>query len=82
MREDGDLDDASSEGTLTADKGLRFRHMKNMFSDMDNDERKRILTELLGECDGKLLGFVANVVAPRLKRDPFGVLPNELCLRV
>jgi F-box and WD-40 domain protein CDC4 len=82
MEEDGDLDDIGSQGTLTANKGLRFRHMKNLFSDMDNDERKRILTELLGNCDGKLLGFVANFVAPRLKRDPFGVLPNELCLRV
>ncbi|KEQ76003.1 WD40 repeat-like protein, partial [Aureobasidium namibiae CBS 147.97] len=82
MREDGDLDDAGSEGTLTVDKGLRLRHMKNLFSDMNNDERKRILTELLGDCDGKLLGFVANFVAPRLKRDPFGVLPNELCLRI
>ncbi|KAH0033929.1 WD40 repeat-like protein, partial [Aureobasidium melanogenum] len=82
MAEDGDLDDIGSEGTFGLDKGLRFRHMKNMFSDMDNDERKRILTELLANCDGKLLGYVANFVAPRLKRDPFGVLPNELCLRI
>ncbi|KAG9554142.1 WD40 repeat-like protein, partial [Aureobasidium melanogenum] len=82
MAEDGDLDDVGSEGTFGVDKGLRFRHMKNMFSDMDNDERKRILTELLANCDGKLLGYVANFVAPRLKRDPFGVLPNELCLRI
>lgn len=82
MAEDGDSDDAGSENTFTVDKGLRFRHMKTMFSDMDNDERKRILTELLMDCDGKLLGYVANFVAPRLKRDPFGVLPNELCLRI
>lgn len=53
-----------------------------MFADMDNDERKRMLAELLNMCDGKLLGWVNGFVAPRLKRDPFGVLPNELCLRV
>lgn len=82
MGDDEDSEDTASEGTLSADKGLRLRHMKNMFSDMNHDERKRLLAELLGNCDGKLLGFVANFVAPRLKRDPFGVLPNELCLRV
>lgn len=41
-----------------------------------------MLAELLNMCDGKLLGFVAGFVGPRLKRDPFGVLPNELCLRI
>lgn len=53
-----------------------------MFAEMDNEERKRMLAEILNMCDGKLLGFVAGFVGPRLKRDPFGVLPNELCLRV
>lgn len=77
-----DSDDAGSEGTFRDERGLRFRHMQNVFSDMDQEERKRALTELLSMCDGKLLGYVANFVAPRLKRDPFGVLPNELCLRV
>lgn len=49
---------------------------------MGNEERKRLLAEILNMCDGKTLGFVAGFVGPRLKRDPFGVLPNELCLRV
>ena len=80
MSEDVDSDDAGSEGTFRDERGLRFRHMQNVFSDMDQEERKRALTELLSMCDGKLLGYVANFVAPRLKRDPFGVLPNELCL--
>ena len=56
--------------------------MRGLFADMDNEERKRMLAELLNMCDGKLLGWVNGFVAPRLKRDPFGVLPNELCLRV
>ncbi|KAF2767244.1 WD40 repeat-like protein, partial [Teratosphaeria nubilosa] len=47
-----------------------------------NDERQRMLAALLNMCDGKLLGFVAGFVGPRLKRDPFSVLPNELCLRI
>ncbi|KXT09606.1 hypothetical protein AC579_7654 [Pseudocercospora musae] len=62
--------------------GFGYRHMRAAFADMDNDERQRMLAELLNMCDGKLLGFVASFVGPRLKRDPFSVLPNELCLRV
>ena len=62
--------------------GFGYRHMRAMFADMDNDERQRMLAELLNMCDGKLLGFVAGFVGPRLKRDPFSVLPNELCLRI
>jgi F-box and WD-40 domain protein CDC4 len=77
MAEDLDLDGV---GAFMADR--RFRNIKTVFSEMDHDERMTILTELLADCDGKLLGYVANFVAPRLKRDPFGVLPNELCLRV
>lgn len=56
--------------------------MRGLFADMDNEERKRMLAELLNMCDGKLLGWVNGFVAPRLKRDPFELLPNELCLRV
>lgn len=66
----------------SAGYGFGYRHLRAMFADMDNQERQRLLAELLNMCDGKLLGFVANFVGPRLKRDPFSVLPNELCLRV
>ncbi|SMR48953.1 unnamed protein product [Zymoseptoria tritici ST99CH_1A5] len=62
--------------------GFGYRHMRGAFAEMDNEERQRMLAELLNMCDGKLLGFVANFVGPRLKRDPFSVLPNELCLRI
>lgn len=85
---DIDLDEPhhTSDGTSTAGSargyGFGYRHMRAMFADMDNDERQRMLAELLNMCDGKLLGFVANFVGPRLKRDPFSVLPNELCLRI
>ncbi|KAF2862361.1 WD40 repeat-like protein [Piedraia hortae CBS 480.64] len=59
-----------------------YRRMRAMFSDMNHGERQRMLAELLNMCDGKLLAYVNNFVAPRLKRDPFWVLPNELCLRI
>ena len=33
-------------------------------------------------CDSQLLSFVMSFVSPRLKKDPFEHLPDELCLRV
>ncbi|KAL1588611.1 hypothetical protein WHR41_02647 [Cladosporium halotolerans] len=85
---DIDLDDPpllsahASLASSTKGYGIGFRHMRATFADMDGDERQRMLAELLNMCDGKLLAFVANFVGPRLKRDPFSVLPNELCLRI
>lgn len=69
----------SARGSVT---GLGYRHIRDRFADMDNEERKRMLAELLNMCDGKLLGWVNGFVAPMLKKDPFSLLPNELCLRV
>lgn len=84
---DIDLDDPpllenASVASSVKGHGFGYRHMRAMFADMEGDERQRMLAELLNMCDGKLLAFVANFVGPRLKRDPFSVLPNELCLRI
>jgi hypothetical protein len=60
-------------------------HIKNTrarFGDMNRAERLRLLGELLNLCDSQELSFVAEFVSPRLKKDPFMVLPTELCLRV
>jgi F-box and WD-40 domain protein CDC4 len=60
-------------------------HIKSIrahFSDMNRAERLRLLGELLNLCDSQELSFVAEFVSPRLKKDPFLVLPTELCLRV
>ncbi|KAK5118318.1 hypothetical protein LTR62_002831 [Meristemomyces frigidus] len=81
-----DLEESTSQQTSTSTSargyGFGYRHMRAMFASMDTEERQRMLAELLNMCDGKMLGFVANIVGPRLKRDPFSVLPNELCLRI
>lgn len=49
---------------------------------LGKEARQRFLAQILNLCDSRQLGFVQQYVSPMLKRDPFKVLPNELCLRV
>ncbi|KAF2717326.1 WD40 repeat-like protein [Polychaeton citri CBS 116435] len=82
---DIDLNDpvaASAHASASSGYSLGYRHVRAYFAQMPNEGRQRMLAELLNMCDGKTLAFVANLVGPRLKRDPFEVLPNELCLRI
>lgn len=76
------LSERASVASSAKGCGFGYRHMRATFAEMEGDERQRLLAELLNMCDGKTLAFVANFVGPRLKRDPFSVLPNELCLRI
>jgi hypothetical protein len=65
------------------DDGDTFlRETRARFSRLASPERQRFLAELLDLCDSQQLSFVRAFVSPRLKRDPFIYLPNELCLRV
>jgi F-box and WD-40 domain protein CDC4 len=59
-----------------------LRDARGYFSVLNPAERQRYLAELLNMCDSHLLSFVHQFVSPRLKKDPFAHLPNELCLRV
>ncbi|KIW24452.1 uncharacterized protein PV07_10164 [Cladophialophora immunda] len=59
-----------------------LRDARGHFSNLNAAERERYLAELLNMCDSHLLSFVHNFVSPRLKKDPFEHLPDELCLRV
>lgn len=59
-----------------------LREARPHFSRLDGQERQRFLAEILNLCNSQQLSFVLNYVSPRLKKDPFRCLPNELCLRV
>ena len=59
-----------------------LRDARGHFRDLNAGERERYLAELLNMCDSQLLSFVHHFVSPRLKKDPFEHLPDELCLRV
>ncbi|KAF1941905.1 F-box/WD repeat-containing protein pof1 [Clathrospora elynae] len=59
-----------------------MKNIRAQFGDMKRAERMRLLGELLNLCDSQELSFVAEFVSPRLKKDPFMLLPTELCLRI
>ncbi|KAI9852990.1 MAG: hypothetical protein M1838_002769 [Thelocarpon superellum] len=59
-----------------------LRDARSHFSRLDAGERQRFLAEVLNLCDSHQLSFVHSFVSPRLKKDPFNILPNELCLRI
>jgi hypothetical protein len=59
-----------------------LRESTRYFEHLDSAQRERFLGELLNMCNNQQLVFVHNFVAPKLKKDPFLHLPNELCLRV
>lgn len=68
----------------TADEGeeVSTRDIRRFFKEASEDQRKRLLAELMNMCDNRLLTFVHDFVCPRLKKDPFAILPTEICLRV
>ncbi|KAA8650727.1 F-box/WD repeat-containing protein [Aspergillus tanneri] len=59
-----------------------LENAKIHFSSLSNARKQKFLEEILGSCDSLQLSFVSSYVSPRLRKDPFDVFPNELCLRV
>ena len=68
--------------TANENEDTFLRDARPHFSKLDSQERQRFLAEILNLCDSQQLSFVLNYVSPRLRKDPFKSLPNELCLRV
>ncbi|KAK6517919.1 hypothetical protein TWF506_005093 [Arthrobotrys conoides] len=68
--------------TANASEDTFLRDARPHFLRLDASEKQRFLAEILNLCDSQQLSFVLNYVSPRLKKDPFKTLPNELCLRV
>lgn len=64
------------------DEDSFLRDTRTRFCRMTDSERQRFLAEVLNMCTSNQLSFVSHFVSPRLKKDPFEHLPDELCLRV
>ena len=52
------------------------------FSRLSVVEKEAWLANIVDSCDNHLLSYLHQLVSPRLKKDPFQTLPNELCFRV
>lgn len=68
--------------TAAEHEDASVRDVRTLFIEMNDAEKQRLLAELLNMCNSQQLAFVHEFVSPRLKKDPFTFLPNELCLRV
>ncbi|KAK9451351.1 WD40-repeat-containing domain protein [Limtongia smithiae] len=56
--------------------------LARQFAGLHKNEQKALLASLLSVCDTATLSFVVDYVSPLLKKDPFAVLPNEICFRI
>ena len=59
-----------------------LRDFRLVFSRLDVASKESWLSEIVDSCDNHLLSFLHHLVSPRLKKDPFETLPNELCFKV
>ncbi|KAL8650542.1 MAG: hypothetical protein Q9210_003760 [Variospora velana] len=59
-----------------------LRDSRLIFGSLDTAAKEAWLTSLVDGCDNHTLSFLHRLVSPKLKKDPFAVLPDELCLRV
>ena len=55
---------------------------RNVFGKLDLAGKENWLRSLVDMCDIHALSLLHQIVSPRLKKDPFKVLPNELCFKV
>ena len=53
-----------------------------LFSRLSIAAKEAWLASIVDLCDNHSLSFLHQLVSPRLKKDPFRALPNELCFRV
>ncbi len=60
----------------------KLRDAPLFFSRLSATEKEAWLALIVDSCDNHSLSFLHQLVSPRLKKDPFRTLPNELCFRV
>ena len=60
----------------------QLESLRVLFSRLGTTGKQAFLDEIVECCDNHLLSYLHHQVSPRLKKDPFKTLPNELCFRV
>ena len=64
------------------DTDATLAELNMAFSRMSVKAKEYWLTGIVEGFDNHLLNYVHQLVSPRLKKDPFQTLPNELCFKV
>jgi F-box and WD-40 domain protein CDC4 len=59
-----------------------LRDFRMVFNRLDTAAKEAWLEDIVDSCDNHMLSFLHQLVSPRLKKDPFQVLPTELSFRV
>ena len=59
-----------------------LREFCAMFGSLSAGDKERWMLKIVDTLDNHMLHFVKQLVSPRLKKDPFTILPNELCFKV
>ena len=59
-----------------------LRDARLLFGGLSVSAKETWLASIVDACDIHSLSFLHSLVSPRLKKDPFRVLPNELCFKV
>lgn len=59
-----------------------LRDFRLVFGRLDVQSKEAWLESIVDTCDNHLLSHLHHLVSPKLKKDPFEVLPNELCFKV
>ena len=59
-----------------------LRDARLVFGQLSIAAKEAWLASIVDTCDNHILSFLHHLVSPRLKKDPFRTLPNELCFKV
>jgi F-box and WD-40 domain protein CDC4 len=70
-----------NHSTLDVEDGI-LKDFRVVFSRLDVKSKEAWLESIIDTCDNHLLSYLHQLVSPKLKKDPFLVLPNELCFKV
>ena len=68
--------------SIDDDEDPILRDARLVFGGLSVGAKETWLASIVDACDNHSLSFLHHLVSPRLKKDPFRVLPNELCFKV
>lgn len=59
-----------------------LRDARLVFGQLDTAAKESWLASIVDVCDNHSLSFLHHLISPKLKKDPFKVLPNEICFKI